>query len=630
MPRPSCVSHGGLRLCRVLAALATVISLIGCREAARVTYTRDVAPILFTRCGACHSPGGSGPFSLLDYQSARERARLIVDATQKRFMPPWLPEPGYGEFKEDRRLTSQEIETIKRWFDDGMTAGRDADLPALPATQGGWRLGQPDLIIRMPRPYTLPAGGTDIWRNFVIPVPIEETRYVKAIEIHPGSARFVHHALMGIDALRTSRRRDAQDQEVGFAGMDMGDAEMPDGTVLGWTPGLLPNSGVEGASWRLNPGTDAVLQLHMLPSGKPETIDASVGFYFANDSELRLTTYVLQLDADDQIDIPPGAREFAVSDAIELPVDVEVLSVYPHAHYLGKRVEAHATLPDGTSTWLLRIDRWDFKWQDIYRYKRPVRLPRGSVVTMRWTYDNSSENRRQSTHPPRRVVAGDRSSDEMAHLLVQMRLSRPEDLPRLKEAHYGHLVDKDPQSARFLFGLAGALKDEGRLVEAAARYQAAIERDPAHVAARINLGAVLTGLGKEADALAQFRAAVRLDPDAPGAHYNLGIALSSYGRLEEAIHHYGEALKWQPYFGEAHNNLGQLLVAAGRLDEAVVHLREAVRLLPRSADVHNNLGVALEQQRKPLEAVEHFRAALAIDSGHADATRNLAAASQRQ
>jgi tetratricopeptide (TPR) repeat protein len=365
---------------------------------------------------------------------------------------------------------------------------------------------------------------------------------------------------------------------------------------------MLPFPGNDDVRWQLDPGTDLVLQLHMMPSGKPETIDPVIGFHFARELDPGSPTYALQLDADDQLDIPAEASDFSVTDAIVLPVDVDLLAAYPHAHFLGKRVELSATLPGGVRQSLLRIERWDFKWQDIYRFASPVALPRGTSVTLRWTYDNSSSNPRQMNHPIRRVTAGNRSSDEMAHLLVQMRMKTVDDRDRLKETHYAHLVQKSPHNAKFLWALGGVLKDRGRLAEAADYYRQALAVQPDYVSARINLGAVLAGQNRHADAIDQFRAALQLDPDNAGAHYNLAFALAVTGRLDDAIRSYREALRCRPEFAQAHNNVGQLLAATGHLDEALAHLREAARLLPESPNVHQNLGLALRSHGDQAEA----------------------------
>jgi tetratricopeptide (TPR) repeat protein len=592
---------------------------VACRDAAppaasqsasnAPTFGRDIAPIILQRCAPCHHDGGPAPFALVDYASVRKRGQLVRAAVQQRFMPPWLPEPGEVAFAGDRRLTDQQIGAIAGWIDAGMPEGNRGDLPAAPRFSDEWQLGEPDLIVRLARPYTLPPSGPDVWRNFVVPIPTGHSQYVKTIEVRPGSARFVHHAIMAIDETGASRRRDAQDAEVGFEGMDMGDAHMPDGSILGWTPGMLPFPGIDDVRWQLDPGTDMVLQLHMVPSGKSEIIDPVIGFHFARAAGPGSPTYALQLDADDQLNIPPEAAEFTVTDTITLPVDVEVLAAYPHAHFLGRRVELSAQLPDGSQRSLLRIDRWDFKWQDVYRYATAVALPRGTVVTLRWSYDNTAANPRQVNHPAKRVTAGNRSSDEMAHLLLQMRLKTFEERDLLKETHYAHLVQKNPGNAKFLYALGGVLKDRGRLAEAAGYYRQALAAQPDYAAAHINLGAVLMGLNRAGEAIEQLNAALRLDPDAAGAHYNLAFVLAATGRLDDAIHEYREALRCRPEFAQAHNNLGQLLAATRRLDEALVHLREAARLLPESPDVHQNLGAALRSRGDQAEAAQELQRA---------------------
>jgi len=591
-----------------------------------VTYARDVAPLLFEHCASCHHPGGSGPFSVLDYEAVRKHGRQIATFTQSRFMPPWLPEPGYGAFAGERRLTDHQIDTIRRWVDQGAPEGNRAELPRAPELSGGWQLGLPDLVVKLPRPYTLQAGTEDVWRNFVIPVPISGTRFVKTVELRPGSARYVHHALVGIDETRSSRRRDEQDPELGFEGMDMGEAHMPDGSLLGWTPGMLPFPGIDGTAWALKSGTDLVLQLHMMPSEEPQIVDPIVGLYFARTPGLGAPTYVLMLDADDDLDIPAGAKDFVVTDAMDLPVDMEVLAVYPHAHYVGKSVEGWATLPDGTRRSLIRIGHWDFKWQDVYRLAQPLPLPKGTKLTMQWSYDNSGDRGHHSSQPPARVVAGNRTTNEMAHLLVQVRLRSHDDRMTLNEAYFRHLVRKRPNKARVLYGLASALKDQGRWAEAASQYRATLAIEPGHVLAHNNLGAVLMEQGFTDEAIGHFRRALQLDPGFSGAHYNLAIVLGSQGRLDEAIRHYREALRWQPDFAEAHNNLGQALGSRGQLDEAVPHLREAVRLIPDSAETHNNLGTGLWFQGKREEAISEFRRALEIDPSHASALKNLGTA----
>lgn len=622
----------GRQAARTLGALvAGGVMLGGCARgpqlAGPATYSRDLAPILFTHCAPCHHDGGSAPFSVLDYQAVRAHGRQITTMTASRRMPPWLPEKGVGEFAGERRLDDAQIDTIRRWAEAGMAEGDRRDLPPVPQFSGGWQLGEPDLIVKLPHPYTLPAASEDVFRNFVIPLPINEPHDVTTVEIRPGSTRFVHHGLLAIDETRSSRRRAEEEGDTSFPGMDMGAAHMPEGTLLGWSPGMLPFPGVEGSTWRLNPRTDLVLQLHMMPADSPQTLDPVIGFHFAKAPGAGPPTDVIMLDADWALDIPAGASDFSVGDEIQLPVDVELLVVYPHAHYLGKSIEAWATLPDGSRRSLLRIPRWDFKWQDVYRLAQPMPLPKGTTIAMRWTYDNSAEGHsHHMTGAPRRVVAGNRTTDEMAHLQLQVRVRQPEDRLRLQEAYFRYLLRRNPANAKFLYGLGSALKDQRRWTEAAAAYQAALAIDPRYVMAHNNFGAVLLEQDKIPDAIRQFEAAVRIDPEFSGAHYNLGLAFAAAGQLANAIAQYREALRYEPSFAEAHANLGQLLGSQGNLAEAIPHLRESVRLMPRSAEAMTNLGIALWLQGHRDEAISSFRRALELDPQHAGARHNLEAA----
>jgi mono/diheme cytochrome c family protein len=337
------------------------------------TFNRDVAPIVFENCAGCHRPGESAPFKLLTYRDVKRRASDILEVIGTGFMPPWLPEPGYVEFYGQRGLSGDEIDTIKRWVKGWSPEGDPADLPPLPSWPEGWQLGEPDLVVRMAEPYVLAAEGRDVFRNFVIPIPVEQTRYVRGVELRPGNPKVVHHAIMRIDPTSASQRLAERDPELGFGGMDMGSSEDPDGHFYGWTPGKLPFLSPEDLAWRLEKGTSVVLQVHMKPSGKREQVQPSIGFFFGNRPPAR-RLYPVLLNAA-VIDIPPGVTDYVVRDVFTLPVDVEALSVYPHAHYLGKHMKVFAELPDGSEQWLVRIPDWDFDWQDTATRSRS-RCPR--------------------------------------------------------------------------------------------------------------------------------------------------------------------------------------------------------------------------------------------------------------
>src|SRR5262249_27335190 len=159
----------------------------------------------------------------------------------------------------------------------------------------GWQLGPPDLVIQMPQPYTLGAEGRDVYRNFVIPIPVPARRYVRGVEFHPGNWRIVHHAFLRIDRTRESRRMDEKDPEPGFSGIHTPiSAQSPEGHFLSWQPGKVPSLDSEGFAWVLETNMDLVLQLHMQSTGKPESIQASIGFYFT-DQAPRYTPFKIGL-----------------------------------------------------------------------------------------------------------------------------------------------------------------------------------------------------------------------------------------------------------------------------------------------------------------------------------------------
>jgi hypothetical protein len=304
-----------------------------------MTFTKDVAPILFEHCASCHRHSEIGGFSLLTYEDARPRARAIARATLTRTMPPWKPEPGYGEFVGARRLTDRQIDTIREWVAGGAIEGDPANLPPTPTFPEGWRLGQPDLVVQMTEPFTLAPGTRDVLRNFVIPIPTLGQRYVNGLEFRPGNTRVVHHANFRIDTTAASRAMDQADPQPGFDGL-MTTATFPEGHFLGWTPGQLPPLLENGMAWRLDPGSDLVVQLHLQATDRPEVVQSTVGLFFTDQPPER-TPLMLRLGRQ-HIDIPPGVADYTIEDSYVLPVD-EVYSVQPHAHFRAKEIKGFAT-----------------------------------------------------------------------------------------------------------------------------------------------------------------------------------------------------------------------------------------------------------------------------------------------
>jgi hypothetical protein len=564
-----------------------------------LTFSKDVAPIVLEHCAACHRPDGAAPFGLLTYADVKKRAAQIAEVTRRRYMPPWLPEDGDHAFANNTRLSDDQIATIENWFKQGSPEGDPADMPPAPESTAGWPLGEPDLVVKAPVAYTLPAETTDVWRNLVIPTSVTQTRYIRAVEIRPGNKKIVHHAILRIDRTGAARKRDADDHEPGFDGMDrIAGVQNPDGHFLGWTPGRAPFPGYPGLAWRLEPGVDLVLQLHIVPSGKPEQIQPVIGLYFADEPPRRYP-FEVYLHSE-EIEIPPGARDHKVSDSYDLPVDVKVLGVYPHAHLLAKSILATAVLPDGTRQTLLRIDDWDFNWQNDYRYAEPVSLPRGTTVSMELTFDNSDDNPRNPHRPPKPVRFGLRTTDEMAQLSLQVLTADERERAALAEDFRKRellaTIKRNEFELRFAPRDVSLLNELGK-----ARFVA--EQIPA--------------------ALEAFQRIVDVEPANAEAHYYLGRIHSFNGDHSAAIAELQTALAHDPKFYQSYNELGLALMNRGDLGAAADAFEQSLKIQPDDAPVLNNLGIVRFKQDRPREAMEQFRKAIKSDPSYRPAADNL-------
>jgi tetratricopeptide repeat protein len=496
-----------LNALRTLAIAAVVVALAGCKRAP--TFARDVAPIVYARCAPCHRAGGAGPFPLTSYEEVRRRATQIARVTARRYMPPWKAAPLDGvRYLGERRLSDAEIATLGRWAEAGAPLGDAARAPASPAFADGWALGTPDVIVTLPA-YALAAGGRDDYRNFVVHEPVADARWVAAWELRP-NGRAIHHAIVNVDRNRLARKRDGADGKPGYAGMEPGDVQSPDGFYLVWTPGQAPTPPQPGQAWRLDAATDLVVQLHMQPTGKPETVQPSLGLWLTASPPTvpRLTLRI----GDRPIDIAPGAR-FTMRDEITLPVAVELLALFPHLHYLGRGVRVWAALPGGRTQPLLAIDDWDPAWQDKYTLATPLALPAGTTLAMELSYDNSSANPRNPNVPPARVQTGERTVDEMGNVTFELRLAGEADKTRLRESKYRRQLERGGDvDARVHYNLGNTLADQQRWSEAAAAYRRALALQPSLLPAEVNLGRALLAVGDVDGAVRAYEAAVKLEP----------------------------------------------------------------------------------------------------------------------
>jgi len=538
-----------------------------------ITFNKEIAPIVFENCTGCHRPGESGPFNLLTYAEVSKRAKQIAEVTQSHFMPPWLPSGEAGQFLGDRRLTPEQIGLIQQWAAEGTPEGKASDLPPTPKWTDGWQLGEPDLVVTMPESYTLPAEGADVYRNFILPIPTTAQRFVRAVEVRP-SSKAVHHAFIRIDASHESRRLDARDVTPGFSGMTTPPAaETPEGHFLGWQPGRGPCEAPKGLAWTLPAEADVVLLMHMQPRGTPETIRPSIGFWFTEQAPTNTPTKISLVSYD--LDISAGATNQVVEQRLMMPLDTDLLSILPHAHYLGKQLEGFAILPDDTRKTLLEIPQWDFNWQSDFRYAEPVFLPKGTVLALRYTYDNSTNNVRNPNRHLQHVTYGLQTTNEMCELHFQLLPHDPADQAKLEElassVSMRNILDVNRQRLR---------------------------ENPRDAEAVTEIAKVDMMQGKAVDAVRLLQEAVTADPGMADAHYTLGVALMDLSRYTEAEGQFVEAVRLDGDDYQASNNAGICALRLSRLDEAALYFQAALRVHPGDRLAAANLRLALEAKRE--------------------------------
>jgi len=373
-----------------------------------VTYNKEVVRILQENCQSCHRPGDIGPFPMMTYRDAAAMASQIKLMTHLRRMPPWKPADGVGDFVGARRLTQREIDLLAMWADAGAPEGRAEDLPPAPEPKGDWVLGQPDLILGMQKPFTPPAD-RDEYRCFSIPVPSNNDLWISTIDFRPGDRGTVHHIVEYLDLQGASAKLDKDGN--GFT--CFGGPEIDDADVLGaWSPGGRPTPLPDGTAIRLPKGARVLMQVHYHPHfGKVAPDRTEIGLYFTTKEVKKELRYGAVYN--ERLFIPAGATNQRVEATSTLGAGIELVSIYPHMHLLGKSIRADAILPDGTVQHLIDIPQYEFQWQGQYIYKNAVKLPKGTKLRVEGFYDNSADNPTNPNSPPKDVRWGEASTDEM-------------------------------------------------------------------------------------------------------------------------------------------------------------------------------------------------------------------------
>jgi len=361
------------------------------RTPREVTFSRDVAPILFANCAYCHRPGEVAPFSLLSYKDARPWAVSIGKAVSSRQMPPWNADPHYGSFRDPRRLTDAEIATIVAWVNGGAKEGNPADAPALPQFSDGWQIGEPDLVLTMAEPVKIPATGTIPYMTVPTDYEFPQDTWVQAIEVRPGNRRVVHHAVAS--------------------------ASMPaDNGIAGGQNVHLYSPGLEAMVWRdgygkfFPKGTRVSFQMHYNAIGMETTDQSKIGFRFARTPVHTQVNTTIVLNSN--IVVPPMVQKHEVIGAFQFPSEARIHGLRPHMHLRAQLGTASIIRPDGMRSVLLHIPHWDDAWQNYYVLSKPERVPRGTILEYLASYDNSPANP-LNPDPTRPVPWGQQVWDEM-------------------------------------------------------------------------------------------------------------------------------------------------------------------------------------------------------------------------
>jgi mono/diheme cytochrome c family protein len=417
-----------------------------------VTFTKDVAPIFFKNCAECHRPGEAAPFSMLSYKDARPWARSIREQVVSREMPPWRADAHVGQFKNDRRLTEAEIETITAWVDGGAKEGDPKHLPPAPEFAGGWAIGKPDLIIPMPEEFTLDASGPDEYQYFEVDPGFTEDKYVQMAEARPGNRRIVHHILAFVQpppkdgqAPKKMTKEEIERMELGsifyrdgFLMRAKPDAPVyDDGCALpnggqgadrdaapresrlsglgmmltGFAPGMNPWVWEPGTVKRIPAGSKITFQVHYSKvAGSTQKDRSMIGLVFAKEPPQRLI--ITRMISNNYFRIPPGAANHRVTACWTATEDVRLTAAMPHMHVRGKAIEVKAFYPDGRSETLLNVPNYSFAWQTFYYFKQPMAIPKGTRLLVTGYFDNSPKNK-YNPDPTRAVRFGEPTYDEM-------------------------------------------------------------------------------------------------------------------------------------------------------------------------------------------------------------------------
>jgi hypothetical protein len=390
---------------------------------AKISYAKDIAPILEAKCVGCHQKGSIGPFAMTSYEMVKGFSPMIRETIRTDRMPPWNVDPHVGKFQDDKSLTKDEIKTLVHWIEAGAPRGAGPDPLALAKREAPeWPLGKPDLILDIPS-YTIPASGVVDYQRPAVANPLTEGKWIKASTYKVSQRQAVHHFLSGY--MKDMPKGQANESRWGAS-------------VGGYAVGAESTLWPKNVGTYLPPGGAIGFQAHYTPFGKEVTDTSKIGLYFYKDNEKPDLMMRGAVVVDNTIVIPAGEARHKETAYVEFPKEALLYSAFPHAHYRGYASDLWLELPDGTKKMLLAMPRYDFNWQREYTFAEPIKIPAGSRVIANYWYDNSKRNP-ANPDPTKTIVWGDQSWEEMFYTALRFRWT---DETATKQVNYDELLNQ--------------------------------------------------------------------------------------------------------------------------------------------------------------------------------------------
>jgi hypothetical protein len=395
---------------------AAYLIFISVQVKAQITFTEQVASVIYNKCSSCHHSGGIAPIAFTNYSEIKKHAGMIqMAAVDSKFMPPWMPDTCYSHFVDERILTSEETELIKKWIAGGMVEGDAAAEPNLPFFPKGSQLGKPDLTVGMNQSFVHKGNNKDEYRIFVLPTNLTEGHNVSAIEIQPGNPKIAHHIILGLDTTDFADKLDEKDPGYGYEQYSGFGFTPTYYNWSGWVPGNKARFFPTGISNFILPGSKVLLQMHYGPTPVDAKDSTVVNIFYSKQPVTRfIRGWVISPNdiKDGPFYIPANTKKTFHAE-FKTTSDYSLISVTPHAHWLGKKWEVFAVHPNGDTTHLVRINDWDFNWQNFFSFKKFIKLEKGTIIHCNVTYDNTEKNYRNPNNPVKNVMWGESAKDEM-------------------------------------------------------------------------------------------------------------------------------------------------------------------------------------------------------------------------